>query len=98
MAREDAEAPLTPESMMSTCLPSCELLCLSVNECSSRLSISRRLYNQTFLLESNRTSIYELNSAYADELRGLGLILCLITHNINLKCCTPTAEEAPQVA
>ncbi len=71
-ASADAAASLSPDRTVFSCFLSCKSQCFCTS--SSRLPVFKRAYSREFLLYVGRITFLELNSAYAEELRDLGLL------------------------
>ncbi|KAL0149686.1 hypothetical protein M9458_054969 [Cirrhinus mrigala] len=71
-ARAHAAASLSPDKTVFSCFSSCKSQCFCTS--SSRLSVFKRVYSRTFLLNIGRNKLFKLNSADAEELNGLSLL------------------------
>ncbi len=85
-ARADPASSLSPDRMVFSCFLSCKSQCFCTS--SSRLPVFKRAYSREFLLDVDRITFLELNSAHAEELRDLGLL--------RRPTPTPTTASRPQ--
>ncbi|KAL0146554.1 hypothetical protein M9458_058185 [Cirrhinus mrigala] len=71
-ARAHAAASLSPDKMVFSCFSSFKSQCFCTS--SLRLSVFKRVYSRTFLLNIGRNKLFKLNSADAEELNDLRLL------------------------
>ncbi|KAL0175804.1 hypothetical protein M9458_028134 [Cirrhinus mrigala] len=71
-ARAHAAASLSPDKTVFSCFSSCKSQCFCTS--LSRLSVFKRVYSRTFLLNIGRNKLFKLNSADAEELNDLSLL------------------------